>query len=387
MRCRRAGFYSIDALDNRGRPSAREIHPELQQIRVGDVLPATPEGEDGFEVLRVEENRALVLGLLNDPELEKQLPFTAARPDRFWQNTWSFSLERIDDEHTRLHVRVRVAFAQGSPLYLTGIKFVHHLMEKAQLRHLAARVEGRIHTNQPRDIVAGAGGAAIIVAGLLTPFLRHARNHWGVDEAIAARAYPGDGLVESARWAWTHGIEIDAPAENVWPWVAQLGADRGGFYSYQWLENLAGCGLRNAETIHPEWEPREGGLLVLHPDMPPLRVAAVEPGKWFVAHVPLDEVAREAGKPWAAVSWLFFVEPLGKGRSRLISRYRCACSDDVRTRLELGPTLLEPIGFAMDRRMLQGIKERTESAARQKPLRHMAVEDSRPSGGLSRPAR
>jgi hypothetical protein len=51
------------------------------------------------------------------------------------------------------------------------------------------------------------------------------------------------------RWSWTHGIDIAVSAGNVWPWVAQLGANRGGFYSYQWLENLAGCSLHNAEAI------------------------------------------------------------------------------------------------------------------------------------------
>jgi hypothetical protein len=377
MGSRRAGFYSIDALDNFGRASAREIHPELQEIRVGDVLPVTPEGPEGFEVLRIEENRALVLGGLDDSELGKQLPFASARPDRYWHYTWSFVLEPLDDEHTRLHVRVRVAFAQNSPLYLAGVKYVHHFMEKAQLRHLAARAEGRLSANQPRDVLAGAGGAAIMVAGLLTPFLRRARNHWGVDEATAARAYPGDELVENPGWGWTHGTEIDVPAETVWPWVAQVGADRGGFYSYQWLENLAGCDLRNAETIHPEWAIRKGGTLVLHPNMPPLRVDLVEQGKWFVAHAPVDEAARAAEQSQPAVSWLFLVEPLGPERCRLISRFRCAYPDDILSQLQLGPALVEPIGFAMDRRMLKGIKERAENAAGQKLQRARPVKESR----------
>jgi len=217
-----------------------------------------------------------------------------------------------------------------------------------------------------------------MLAGLLTPFLRDARNRWGVDEATAQRAYPGDELVGAPRWAWTHGIEIDAPAAAVWPWVAQIGADRAGFYSYQWLENVAGCKLRNAEAIHPEWAIRDNGVLLLHPEMPPLRVASIAPGRWFVVHAPLDENARSAGKPWAAVSWLFFVEPFDGKRCRLISRYRCACSDDLRTRLQLGATFIEPIGFAMDRRMLKGIKERAENAARQKPLRRMTIDEGSP---------
>ena len=54
MGCRRGGFYAIDVLDNGGAPSAREIHPDLQSLAVGDVIPATPETKDGFEVLAIE---------------------------------------------------------------------------------------------------------------------------------------------------------------------------------------------------------------------------------------------------------------------------------------------------------------------------------------------
>ena len=59
-------------------------------------------------------------------------------------------------------------------------------------------------------------------------------------------------------------------------------------------------------------------------------------------------------------SWLFLVEPIGDRRSRLISRYRADCSSDLPTRLAFGPTLLEAVSFAMDRRMLLGVKERAE---------------------------
>ena len=128
--------------------------------------------------------------------------------------------------------------------------------------------------------------------------------------------------------------------------------------------NAAGCELRNAEAVHPEWAALEGGSLLLHPKAPPLRIAQLQKGRYLVAHAPADVEARASGRPWAEVTWLFFVEPLGDRRCRLISRYRCACSDDIAMRLRMGPSLLEPIGFAMDRRMLMGIKERAERAAR-----------------------
>jgi hypothetical protein len=62
-------------------------------------------------------------------------------------------------------------------------------------------------------------------------------------------------------------------------------------------------------------------------------------------------------------SWLFEIEPLGEERCRLISRYRADCSDDLVSRLRCGPTLVEPVGFAMDRRMLLSVKQRAERVA------------------------
>ena len=123
-----------------------------------------------------------------------------------------------------------------------------------------------------------------VAFGLLTPFLRGRRQHWGVSPELAATVHPGDELVPAPLWEWTHGIDVAAPARVVWPWVAQIGANKAGFYSYQWLENVVGCGVRNAETIHPEWHVRLGDSLSLHPKMPGLDVVRVDDGRCFVAH-------------------------------------------------------------------------------------------------------
>jgi hypothetical protein len=223
------------------------------------------------------------------------------------------------------------------------------------------------------DKAEACAGAAVMLAGLLTPFRRGRRSQWGVGAQSAARRYPGDELIPQPLWGWTHGIEISAPAPDVWPWVAQIGADRGGFYSYQWLENLIGCQVHNAETIHPEWAAQPGGQLRLHPDAPALRIVSVEPGRSVVAYMPpapgmrgAEAVSGAPGRPiepngrWMTASWLFLVEPTGPDRCRVISRYRCATSGDLVSRLEFGPAIIEPISFAMDRRMLLGLKQRAE---------------------------
>lgn len=170
MGCGRAGFYSIDRLDNGGVPSARELVPEWLQLGVGDVIPATPKGPDGFEVLAVESPRLLLLGGLFDRGTGKQLPFTHTRPARYWHVTWAFALEPLDPNTTRLHVRARAAFPAGERWHGLWIRPVHHLMQSVQLHNLAVRAEGRALRNPSaspkrkapcawRFVPAGAGRA------------------------------------------------------------------------------------------------------------------------------------------------------------------------------------------------------------------------------------
>ncbi|GAA2757641.1 hypothetical protein [Actinopolymorpha rutila] len=359
----RAGFYSLDLLDNAGRRSARELHPEFQDLRVGDLIPATPDGGAGFDVLVLHPARVLVLGGLVDRLSNTQLPFAASRPERFWQATWAFVLEPLDDDTTRLTARMRMAFGARGRLHTRWISPLHHLAQNHQLRRLAARAEGRLPRDDWRDVTAGLGGATRMAAGVATPFLRGRRRTWGLaaDDPAAGRdrTYPGDHLIPDPRWGFTHAIEINAPVERVWPWVQQVGADRAGFYSYQWLENLVGCRIRNAETLHPEWTAEEGGELLVHPGVMPLRLVTVSPGRSFVAYVD-DESAREEGRPWARATWLLALEPLNARRTRFLSRFRADSSEDLVTRLTFGPSLLEPISVVMDQAMLRGVKERAE---------------------------
>ncbi len=361
MGCRRGGFYSLDLLDNANRESAREIHPELQDVRVGDVLPAAPEADQGFEVLAIDEPHAFVLGGLFDRNGGGQLPFASPRPEHYWHVTWAFILQPLDGDMTRLHARARAAASSDEGWHLATIQPMHHIMERAQLEGIKRRVEHRMPREGWRDVAEGIVGAAGIVLDLLTPFLRPVRTHWGLDEATAEREYPGDDLVSDPRWGWTHGVEIDALPEEVWPWVVQIGADRGGFYSYQWLENLVGCDVKNAETIHPEMAHELGSQLLLHPDMPGLDVVRFEPGHYFVAHGAPRPQDIDEGRPWASFSWGFYVEKLPDGRSLFISRVRFKSSDDLATRISFGPYFTESVGFVMDRRMLLGVKDRVEA--------------------------
>jgi hypothetical protein len=164
---------------------------------------------------------------------------------------------------------------------------------------------------------------------------------WGTTDEEAGKTLPGDELVPNHAIESTRGITVHAPVEEVWPWLAQIGQDRGGFYSYEWLENLAGCRTRNADNIHPEWQHREVGERVfLHPAIG-LEVKAFEPGRAIVL------------EGWGS----FVLEPIDNKSARVILRSRVP--------RRLGVLLyylltIEIPHFIMERRMLKGIKQRAE---------------------------
>jgi hypothetical protein len=109
-------------------------------------------------------------------------------------------------------------------------------------------------------LVAAAGTVASVLAHrhCARPWL----TRWGATDDEIARDLPGDELVDARGPRTTRAITIDAPPETVWAWLAQIGEDRAGFYSYSWLERLAGCRMHNAWSVHEEWQHREAGETV-----------------------------------------------------------------------------------------------------------------------------
>lgn len=182
-----------------------------------------------------------------------------------------------------------------------------------------------------------AGGVAV---GLYAFVIRPRHLRWGTAPGDEDRDLPGDQLLSSDGLQILHEVTIDAPVGDVWPWLAQMGQDRGGFYSYEWLENLAGCEMRNADEIHPEWQHREiGDPVPLHP-LNSLPVNLFEPGR---------AIGLEG---WGN----FVLEPLEGDRARLLIRGRVP-----RGAATAGyAALFEIPHFLMQRKMLLGIKERAE---------------------------
>ena len=84
-------------------------------------------------------------------------------------------------------------------------------------------------------------------------------QHWGATHAEVASPMVGDDLVPEARLVATRAIDLAAPPRLVWPWLVQMGFGRGGWYSYDWLDNL---GRPSATRIHPEWQHLVAGSAV-----------------------------------------------------------------------------------------------------------------------------
>lgn len=192
---------------------------------------------------------------------------------------------------------------------------------------------------------------------MLAPWRRPRRLTWGLRPGEDPGPLEGDELVADPTWQYTHAVTVAADPADVWPWVAQLGQERAGFYSFERLENLVGCRVRNADRIVADWQsPSVGDEVHLHPTAPPLRVAVVDPPRALVLHGAAADVPGTGPDS----TWSFHLRPDGPGRTRLIEHGRTRHGTSVADRLFFGTTLIEPIGFVMGREMLLGIRERAE---------------------------
>jgi hypothetical protein len=182
--------------------------------------------------------------------------------------------------------------------------------------------------------------------------LRRWMSRWGTAPADLSRVMAGDTLLPDSTFSYTMGVTVNAPPEDIWPWLVQIGYQRGGLYSYDWLDRLFGYLDRPSATrILPEFQHLAVG------DQIPLGrgsgwpVAVVEPHRALVL-----DMRNMSGLDWV---WQFGLYTIDQKRTRLVSRSR------VRTKALWARLLtygIEPAGFIMTRRMLLGLKERAEAS-------------------------
>jgi hypothetical protein len=193
-------------------------------------------------------------------------------------------------------------------------------------------------------------------------FVRPWMTTWGASQEERARAWPGDDLLADAPHVTTRAITIHAATQEVWPWIAQIGQDRSGWYSYRLLENLAGCDMPRVHRLVPEFQARAAGDKVWM--YPPGKagggghalVARVDAGRALVMAMPafgVPDASRFRQTTYSAI-----LEPIDAGSTRLIMRSRSAApSGWMQAGLAL---LLEPIVFVMERKMMITIGELAE---------------------------
>jgi hypothetical protein len=252
----------------------------------------------------------------------------------------------------------------GSPAVAVGALIANGgvLALRGRWVRTAAAPGTRLTSAHPRRRLVGASLAYLALAYVLVVIAtRPWYMTWGTTTADRDASLPGDSLQAiDGRYRIDHAITINASPEVVWGFLAQLGQDRGGFYSYAWLERAIGDDIRNADSIVPEWGKRQVGDLVRAAQPNYLGGLFGENLGWQIQQ--FDPPSALVLKSWGS----FVVLPLPDGSgSRLYARTR----GDGRPTLSavpfapLGLLVFEPSHFIMQRGMLRGIKQRSEAVS------------------------
>lgn len=191
---------------------------------------------------------------------------------------------------------------------------------------------------------------------LLYAVRRYFRD-WGATKGECKQRFPGDELVDDPAVQMTEAVWIEVPPSAVWPWLAQIGLDRGGLYLPEGLGALWGLNFHNVKRVHPKWQQTVVG--------DPIRVA---PEGWLglddgvslaIAEVVPDQclvLRTTAGLPLAV--WSFLLVPQGENRSRLLVRSRAALRHPGAV---VGMELVRPVAALTMRAVLHGIKRHAEA--------------------------
>lgn len=205
-----------------------------------------------------------------------------------------------------------------------------------------------------------------LLAGVYAVAVRPRLVRWGATGEELARPYPGAEIIPDGSRSATMAVTIDAPAAQVWPWLAQMGYDRAGWYSWDRLDN---GGRPSADRIHPEWQEIELGdrLTAWSPGGPvsAWEVAALEPGHFLGLRGLSDLRGRQLDstrpRPSAYLDglWGFLLEDLPGDRTRLVvSGYQSTRPRWLEAVLNF--FLYPPVHWAMQTRQFANVKRLAE---------------------------
>ena len=188
---------------------------------------------------------------------------------------------------------------------------------------------------------------------------------WGATDEEIRRPYPGDDLIAGATRSATFAVTIDAPPEAVWPWLVQMGTDRGGWYSWDRLDNF---GRRSTERIHSEWQTiKLGDHFTARPDGGEWwEVAALEPERFLALRMSVDLRGRpfdpNGPRPrfFTDSTWSYLLEPLPGGRTRVVESGYWAFEPRWLQPI-VGILFIEPEHWVMQTRQFANLKRLAES--------------------------
>jgi proline iminopeptidase len=220
-----------------------------------------------------------------------------------------------------------------------------------------------------RKIVVVAGTAAVVYAAWVRPRLMR----WGASDEEVAGPYPGAELVPDGQRAATMAVTIAASADQVWPWLIQMGGDRGGWYSWDRLDNR---GRPSAREVHPEWQHLALGDHVKYATrtgpVDAWEVAALEPHRFLglrgLSDLRGHRLDSTQPRPSAYTEglWGFLLKELPGYRTRLvISGYQVTRPRWIGRFTDYW--LYIPVVWPMQARMLAVLKRNIERAAQSPP--------------------
>ncbi len=221
-----------------------------------------------------------------------------------------------------------------------------------------------------RSLLGFVGGtfvAGAVFAVLYGKFLRPWHLRWGATDEEIIEPLPGDGVKPDADVQVTHAITINGPAADVWKWLVQIGQGRGGFYSYDWIENTFGLGVKTAEEIMPVFQDLKLGDFIRSAHKGWLGGRFDDVAGWFVVElvperslVLRDEIERG--------SWAFVLRPVSENETRLVVRVRGKAPQALGMKI-FSYGFFEPAHFIMERKMLLTLKDRAENGPISAPRR------------------
>ena len=207
-----------------------------------------------------------------------------------------------------------------------------------------------------------------LVGGVTTLYLMVIRPwhlKWGAARDEVDRLLPGDDLIPDPKINATHAIMINAPIERVWPWIAQIGQGRGGFYSYEAIENAMGLDIHNADRVLPEYQQPQVGRKMPFAEGFAVPYAIVDAPRTLVVHgdTRAGSVTMPGLRPgdYAAMLWGWHLAAIDDHTTRLVERWQADYGSGLMNTL-IYRLFMEPGAFVMQRKMLLGIKHRAEKS-------------------------